>query len=45
VRRQVAGEVSRPGELEELLGHTVDVVSTRGLKERDQNILSESVDL
>jgi hypothetical protein len=32
-------------ELEELLGHHVDVVSTGGLKERDQHILSESVDL
>jgi predicted nucleotidyltransferase len=32
-------------ELEELLGHSVDVVSTGGLKERDQHILSESIDL
>ena len=32
-------------ELEELLGHPVDVVSTGGLKERDRHILSESVDL
>jgi len=32
-------------ELEELLGHPVDVVSTGGLKERDQHILSESIDL
>ncbi len=30
-------------ELEELLGHPVDVVSTGGLKERDQHILSESI--
>lgn len=32
-------------ELEELLGHPVDVVSAGGLKDRDQHILSESVDL
>ena len=32
-------------ELEELLGHSVGVVSVGGLKERDQHILSESVDL
>jgi predicted nucleotidyltransferase len=32
-------------ELEELLGHPVDVVSTAGLKDRDGHILSESVDL
>jgi uncharacterized protein len=32
-------------ELEELLDHPVDVVSTGGLKDRDQHILSESVDL
>ena len=32
-------------ELEELLGHRVDVVSTGGLKERDQDILGESIDL
>jgi predicted nucleotidyltransferase len=32
-------------ELEELLGHRVDVVSTGGLKERDQHILGESIDL
>jgi uncharacterized protein len=32
-------------ELEELLGHPVDVVSTGGLKDGDQNILSESVEL
>jgi predicted nucleotidyltransferase len=32
-------------ELEELLGHTVDVVSVGGLKDRDQHILSEAVDL
>jgi predicted nucleotidyltransferase len=32
-------------ELEELLGHPVDVVSTGGLKDRDRHILSESVDL
>ena len=32
-------------ELEELLGHPVDVVSTGGLKDRDQHILAESVDL
>jgi uncharacterized protein len=32
-------------ELEELLGHPVDVVSTGGLRGGDQNILSESVEL
>lgn len=32
-------------ELEELLGHPVDVVSTAGLKDRGGHILSESVDL
>jgi uncharacterized protein len=32
-------------ELEELLGHPVDVVSTGGLRDGDQNILSESVEL
>lgn len=32
-------------ELEELLGHPVDVVSAGGLKDRDQHILGESVDL
>ena len=32
-------------ELEELLGHPVDVVSTGGLKDRDQHILAESIDL
>ena len=32
-------------ELEELLGHPVDVVSAGGLKDRDRHILSESVDL
>jgi uncharacterized protein len=32
-------------ELEELLGHPVDVVSTGGLKDRDRYILAESVDL
>jgi uncharacterized protein len=32
-------------ELEELLGHKVDVVSTGGLTDRDQHILGESVDL
>jgi uncharacterized protein len=32
-------------ELEELLGHSVDVVSAEGLKGRDLHILSESVDL
>jgi predicted nucleotidyltransferase len=32
-------------ELEELLGHPVDVVSVAGLKDRDGHILSESVDL
>jgi uncharacterized protein len=32
-------------ELEELLGHPVDVVSTGGLKDRDRQILAESVDL
>lgn len=32
-------------ELEELLGHSVDVVSAGGLKDRDRHILNESVDL
>jgi predicted nucleotidyltransferase len=32
-------------ELEELLGHPVDVISAGGLKDRDNHILSESVDL
>ena len=32
-------------ELEELLGHPVDVVSAGGLKDRDRHILSESVGL
>lgn len=32
-------------ELEDLLGHRVDVVSTGGLKERDRDILDDSVDL
>ena len=32
-------------ELEELLGHKVDVISADGLKDRDRHILSESVDL
>jgi hypothetical protein len=32
-------------ELEQLLGHPVDVVSTGGLKDRDRHILAESVDL
>jgi uncharacterized protein len=32
-------------ELEQLLGHPVDVVSAGGLKDRDQRILSESVEL
>jgi len=32
-------------ELEELLGHPVDVVSTGGLKDRDHHIIAESVDL
>jgi predicted nucleotidyltransferase len=32
-------------ELEELLGHPVDVVSAGGLKDRDRHILSESADL
>ena len=32
-------------ELEELLGHPVDAVSTGGLKDRDRHILAESVDL
>jgi uncharacterized protein len=32
-------------ELEELLGHPVDVVSAGGLKDRDRGILEESVDL
>lgn len=32
-------------ELEELLGHPVDVVSAGGLKDRDAHIIRESVDL
>jgi nucleotidyltransferase-like protein len=32
-------------ELEDLLGHSVDVVSAGGLKNRDRDILAESVDL
>ena len=32
-------------ELEQLLGHRVDVVSTGGLKDRDETILAEAVDL
>jgi uncharacterized protein len=32
-------------ELEDLLGHPVDVVSRGGLKQRDQAILDEAVDL
>jgi predicted nucleotidyltransferase len=32
-------------ELEDLLGHSVDVVSAGGLKDRDRNILDESVGL
>lgn len=32
-------------ELEELLGHSVDVVSAGALKDRDRHILNESVDL
>ena len=32
-------------ELEDLLGHPVDVVSTGGLKDRDRDIIDESVDL
>jgi uncharacterized protein len=32
-------------ELEELLGHPVDVVSAGGLKDRDRHILAESLDL
>ena len=32
-------------ELEKLLGHPVDVVSTGGLKDRDDKILAEAVDL
>jgi uncharacterized protein len=32
-------------ELQELLGHPVDVVSAGGLKDRDDHIISESVDL
>jgi uncharacterized protein len=32
-------------ELEELFGHSVDVVSSGGLKDRDRHILSESMDL
>lgn len=33
------------GELQDLLGHRVDVVSTGGLKDRDKRILAEAVDL
>jgi len=32
-------------ELEELLGHSVDVVSTGGLKDRDARIVAEAVEL
>ena len=32
-------------ELEDLLGHPVDVVSAGGLKDRDRDIIDESVDL
>ncbi|MDZ7677694.1 MAG: nucleotidyltransferase family protein [Acidimicrobiales bacterium] len=32
-------------ELEQLLNHRVDVVSTGGLKDRDRRILAEAVDL
>jgi predicted nucleotidyltransferase len=32
-------------ELQDMLGHPVDVVSTGGLKDRDQDILKDSVDL
>lgn len=32
-------------ELEELLQHRVDVVSSGGLKDRDRHILAESIDL
>jgi hypothetical protein len=32
-------------ELEDLLGHSVDVVSAGGLKDRDRDILDESVGL
>jgi predicted nucleotidyltransferase len=32
-------------ELEELLGHSVDVVSRGGLKERDRTILDEAIEL
>lgn len=32
-------------ELEKLLGHSVDVVSTGGLKDRDDQILAEAADL
>ena len=32
-------------ELQELLGHSVDVVSVGGLKDRDRHIISESIDL
>lgn len=32
-------------ELEQLLDHRVDVVSTGGLKDRDRRILAEAVDL
>lgn len=32
-------------ELEDLFGHPVDVVSTGGLKDRDRQILDESIEL
>jgi uncharacterized protein len=32
-------------ELEDLLGHSVDIVCTEGLKDRDQHIVDQSVDL
>jgi uncharacterized protein len=32
-------------ELQELLGHPVDVVSAGGLKDRDRHIINESIDL
>jgi hypothetical protein len=32
-------------ELEEFLGHPVDVVSAGGLKDRERHILGESIDL
>ncbi|MGH3153508.1 MAG: nucleotidyltransferase family protein [Streptosporangiaceae bacterium] len=32
-------------ELEELLGHPVDIVSAGGLKDRDREILTDSIDL